>query len=46
MESLKDQINYYIENHFINPPDICTCGNKKITLNQLKKNKINPFCFR
>lgn len=46
MESLKDQINYYVENHFINPPEICTCGNKKITLNQLKKNKVNPFCFR
>lgn len=46
MENLNNKLLYYNENHFINPPEICLCGNKKITLNKLRKNKINRFFFR
>ena len=46
MEGLNDHINYFVEKHFINPPDFCICGNRKITLNKFRKNKINPYCFR
>ena len=43
MEGLQDHINYFVEKHFINPPEICICGNRKITLNKFRKNKINPY---
>ena len=39
-------INKMIEKDYLKVPEVCSCGNKKINLNKLNRNKNTKFCFK
>ena len=43
---MEEIIKKAIQNNFFYPPEKCSCGNKKISLNKLNRNKNTSFCFR
>ena len=43
---MEEIIKKGIEKKFFYPPEKCTCGNTKISLNKLNRNKNTSFCFR
>ena len=43
---MEEIIKKGIQNKLFYPPDICSCGNTKISLNKLNRNKNTSFCFR
>ena len=46
MEIEKQKIQHSINENYLFPPEICTWGSKKFSINKLNGNSKTKFCFR
>ena len=46
MEIEKQKIQHAINKNYLFPPEICTCGSKKFSINKLSGNSKTKFCLR
>ena len=46
MEDTKELYQKYLDKHYINVPEQCKCGNKKLTLSKNNRVKNLRYCFR